>query len=796
MNQKQKSEGGVRFFEALLRRYTNQKTEARDKPALPFLRAGVCALLAFLLGGCVLPFSVYPLGVAFLCTATDSLPFCVLGFLMAGFTRGTPLWLYPTTCVLTLLCRVLARIFIDMPSRLGERVNISSLAAHLRGRIFAESLYLRMTSSCVSVFFLSLVSIISGGFRYYDLFGALLSIAAAPVAVFLYSGFFGTDGTVGERVGKFLHHAWAVAIAVSVCLSLTKITALGAFLSATAAFASVLAISRRSGFAAAAVTAVLCGACLGVTYVPVFLAISVAAYCLMDLSPAAAAAVSCLVGSLTEYFLGGSQNERSFFLPFLCGCVLFCTAIKITNTYALSLAPSNPKPSKKPATSPFSDKNASFEHLSDAFFSLSESFFRLGRHLKKPSGTELKQLCDEAFDEICPLCPNRTVCWEEKYSVMKEIVSRLAAGIGKTGVLADSDIPSELPALCGLHENVIAEIRARTAGLSRARFSGEKAQIFALDYGAMSKIIKETLEMQKERNTQNTAAERAVRERLSVLGFEPLSVTVLGERGKQISLLLPAPALDAKRLSYLSEQLRTCLGTCLSPLHMTEHEDSILLSCKETPCFTWKRGSSFAASEGVCGDAISSFSDAENGYFYALLCDGMGSGMEAALTARLASTFLQKLLSAGVRPETALRMLSDFLRLGRNGGSEESSTTVDLLQLDEYTGKGVFFKCGAAPTYVKRAGSIFKLSANTLPLGILKENSEKRIEFDLSEGDVTVMVSDGIGGEEECLWLLDYLNSTEETNPEVIATFLTEAASTHGRRDDLSALVFTCLRST
>ena len=229
---------------------------------------------------------------------------------------------------------------------------------------------------------------------------------------------------------------------------------------------------------------------------------------------------------------------------------------------------------------------------------------------------------------------------------------------------------------------------------------------------------------------------------------------------------------------------------------MTEQEDGVLLCCKEAPRVVLKRGSSFAASEGVCGDAVSTFSDAENGYFYALLCDGMGTGLEAALTARLASTFLQKLLTAGVKPETALGMLSDFLRLGRNGGAEESSTTVDLLQLDEYTGKGVFFKCGAAPTYVKRGGSIFKLSANTLPLGILKENREKRIEFDLLDGDVAVIVSDGIGGEEECLWLLDYLGSTEETDPEVIASFLTEAASTHGSRDDLSALVLACRRNT
>lgn len=791
MNRKQTSEGGgVAILKSLLAGGYKPNAQCSDKPVLPLFRAGACAALSFLLGSCPLPFSVHPLGIAFLCAATDSLPFCILGFLMAGFTLKTPLWLYPVACLLTLLCRAMARIFIDMPGRLGERVNIATLFTHIRGRIFAESLYLRMTSSCVSVFFLSLVAIIGGGFRYYDLFGALFSIAIAPLAVFLYSGFFGTDGTVGDRLGRFLQHAWGVSIATSICLSLSGIHILGTSMGALAAFVGVLATSKKSGFVATAITALACGACLGISYIPILLAVSVTAYCLMDLSTVAAASVSCLVGSLTGYFLGDTQTTLALFLPFLGGSVLFCAATKLANAYTPPLAPAKPRTSTHlPAKA---ESHISLERLSEAFFSLSESCFSLGRHLKKPSEPELRKLCDEAFDEICPLCPNKAICWEEKYTVMQETISRLAASLEKTGELTDNDVPHELPALCGLHKNVVDEIRTRVARLTEARFASEKAQIFALDYGAMSKVLREMQETQTERATRNTAAERALCERLCVLGFDPLSLTVLGERGKRIELWLPTPAPDNKRLTYLWEQLQACLGIHLTPLRITQEDGGILLACQETARFLWKNGSSFAALEGVCGDAISTFRDGENGYFYALVCDGMGAGVEAALTARLASNFLQKLLSSGVRPKTAIRMLSDFLRLGRNGTGAESSTTVDLLQLDEYTGKGTFFKCGAAPTYIKRGGSIFKLSATTHPLGILKESGAKRIEFELSEGDITVMVSDGVGGEEECLWLLDYLNKTEETDPEVIARFLTEAASAHGSRDDLSALVLYC----
>ncbi len=209
-----------------------------------------------------------------------------------------------------------------------------------------------------------------------------------------------------------------------------------------------------------------------------------------------------------------------------------------------------------------------------------------------------------------------------------------------------------------------------------------------------------------------------------------------------------------------------------------------------TATLTARIGASFHAGEEVCGDVISHFYDRSHQRIYALLCDGMGRGREAAFTAELASLFLRRLLPSGICPDTAMTILDHFLRRGNNGGGIESSTTVDLLILDLSDGTAEFYKCGAAPTYIKRNSNIFCLSAATAPLGILSSAEAKRMTFQLYPGDILLMASDGIGGgEKECVWLLEHLNSANIDDPEGMAEALVKKARQQGGTDDLSAMV-------
>ena len=113
------------------------------------------------------------------------------------------------------------------------------------------------------------------------------------------------------------------------------------------------------------------------------------------------------------------------------------------------------------------------------------------------------------------------------------------------------------------------------------------------------------------------------------------------------------------------------------------------------------------------------------------------------------------------------------------------------MELDLISGSAHFYKSGAAPTYVFRNGSLLKLRSHTVPVGIIREIDTRQIDFEVSCGDVIVMVSDGVtDGKEECAWLFDLLRSQgNSASPERIADLVVKYAKAEGATDDISVIV-------
>jgi stage II sporulation protein E len=102
-----------------------------------------------------------------------------------------------------------------------------------------------------------------------------------------------------------------------------------------------------------------------------------------------------------------------------------------------------------------------------------------------------------------------------------------------------------------------------------------------------------------------------------------------------------------------------------------------------------------------------------------------------------------------------------------------------------------FCKCGAAPTYVFRDGSLFKLRSRTVPIGIMDEVDVGRTEMELCPGDVIVMVSDGVTqGKEEYPELFEYVRTRIATHSaEQLADAIIDFAEAEDSADDVSVVV-------
>ena len=185
----------------------------------------------------------------------------------------------------------------------------------------------------------------------------------------------------------------------------------------------------------------------------------------------------------------------------------------------------------------------------------------------------------------------------------------------------------------------------------------------------------------------------------------------------------------------------------------------------------------------------------EDGKYLLALSDGMGSGPEARKSSKIAIKMLERLLETGFNKDVALKLINSIIS---NNTEEDMYATLDVSILDLYNGKMEFFKNGACPTYIKRNGNTEILKSISLPTGILSNIDLVEYDYELQDGDIIVMCTDGV-----------IESSNEFTNKELWIKYLLEDLSTDdaqriadiilnesrdndygNEKDDMSVIVF------
>ena len=100
-------------------------------------------------------------------------------------------------------------------------------------------------------------------------------------------------------------------------------------------------------------------------------------------------------------------------------------------------------------------------------------------------------------------------------------------------------------------------------------------------------------------------------------------------------------------------------------------------------------------------------------------------------------------------------------------------------------------------SYIIRAGKIFPIEASNIPIGILEEFDVEPVSEKLKDGDILVMISDGVLettnlDENREIWLKHVLRRIETDDPQAIADLVLEESirSNDGViLDDMTVLV-------
>lgn len=133
--------------------------------------------------------------------------------------------------------------------------------------------------------------------------------------------------------------------------------------------------------------------------------------------------------------------------------------------------------------------------------------------------------------------------------------------------------------------------------------------------------------------------------------------------------------------------------------------------------------------------------EAERGRLTVMLSDGTGSGEQAGKDSGQVLDLMEKLLEAGYSTDTAIEMVNTALFAT---GEDRNHPTLDICEIDLYSGECKLRKIGGAATFLKREQEVEQLAEGSLPLGIFQQIDSQPLSRTLEDGNYLFMVSDGV----------------------------------------------------
>lgn len=133
--------------------------------------------------------------------------------------------------------------------------------------------------------------------------------------------------------------------------------------------------------------------------------------------------------------------------------------------------------------------------------------------------------------------------------------------------------------------------------------------------------------------------------------------------------------------------------------------------------------------------------EAERGRLTVMLSDGTGSGEQAGKDSGQVLDLMEKLLEAGYSTDTAIEMVNTALFAT---GGDRNHPTLDICEIDLYSGECKLRKIGGAATFLKREQEVEQLAEGSLPLGIFQQIDSQPLSRTLEDGNYLFMVSDGV----------------------------------------------------
>lgn len=324
----------------------------------------------------------------------------------------------------------------------------------------------------------------------------------------------------------------------------------------------------------------------------------------------------------------------------------------------------------------------------------------------------------------------------------------------------------------------------------------ELRQLLSEQFFECAQMLQDTVgQMQEGEELAGSMRSNLVKQ-LSRAGVDAKRIYLTESKNGSRKLVMALSAKSARCISMklVCERIEEALGKRMTPCA----DQPLLVSTaprwvrfeEECPYFVlFGAAASCKNGNEVSGDSFS-YMELSNAKKAILLCDGMGSGERAGRESAGVTELAEMMCEAGYPPSLLIRVINSTLMIQ----AKEHPVTIDLAMIDCANGICELTKSGAAVTFLKRSGETLQVGADSMPAGILQEYAPMEKMLRLKDGDLLIMVSDGvleeISGCDKEEAMCRFCESLDENNPKEIARkILAFAGAAKGGRDDRTVLV-------
>ena len=752
--------------------------------------------VGLLFARCHLIFGAHPLGLAMI-AALPTLVFPgLIGVIVGSLTLGEDGIILAVCAALTIIVRLFA-----------SRGNKNEKA-------FFEGPMLKMSSAVISGFSASVYEAIVNGLNMTTVFYSLSMILITPLLTFVFSGLFSKDVSIktviksegeilslksktdSEKYNIIFFQCSALVTLFLIALSLSEISFFG--IGSNLIFISIATLLVSKKFGAPRAMAVGFVSALGIS------GITSVSFALVGLVSAlifpfgAVSAVICggATATIWSIYSSGMEGLLSFLPEYAISATIITPVLKNISTKKseVSITESSAGAADMSGIFALSYRNrfsGSLDTLEVALNSISSVMRSFGKGQESPSEDECRDIIIDAATDSCRECGELEFCKKEDIAPAKKNLDKLTRKLLSGEKILPEDINTNLE-FCSTPEKTANEINYRMSRLCEKKYKMSVLGTGAEQYDLIGKMISEARSKDRKEKSQDAKLSEKITKALVSMGYPSASAKVFGERKKHFIIAMEDEGGHEITRSDVMKTLEAESSTKIGAPEFFRKDKCAIMECDTRRSYSSEFAIASSSGSGeISGDTATVFELADD-RLYALCSDGMGSGDEARHTSRFVADFLKCALGIG-SAETALHLLNSTIR----GRGAECSATVDLFSLDLLDGSATFIKSGAAPSFVKRDSSIFRIKSSTAPIGLMKGIDAEKIRVEVKGGDYVIMISDGVSAAaEETPWLLELLSKPPKESSRAYADYiLSEARKNSKSHDDMSVIVLKILKT-